>query len=301
MSAVLKPREPALPFGIHQDVPAQAYHQRRLDVASASGLKLMLRSPAHFRHFVESPEADKQSPALTFGSAFHCAVLEPAVFDRKYTVVPADAPQRPTSAMLNAKNPSPESLARQDWWRNFDAMNAGRERLSMEDYERARRMADSVRAHPVAAGLLVGGDREVTFSWQDEETGLDCKARADLYLSGEYLMDLKTCRDASAEGFARAVTGYHYALQQAHYLDAVRTCGDSIRWFVFLAVESEAPYVCQPYLLDSHAESLGFGQRRKAIARQAECVRTRKWPGYSEELGELTLPAYAFYGIEENA
>lgn len=298
MSAVLKP---AATGTIANDVPAEVYHKRDKTVASASGLKLMLRSPAHFAHWCDDPEADKQSPALTFGRAFHCATLEPDVFDRTYTVVPADAPRYPTEAQWNAKKSNPDSQAAKDWWRAWEADNAGRVRLSLADYDRARYMADSVRAHPVAAGLLVGGEREVTFNWQDQETGLACKARADLYLSGEYLMDLKTCRDASAEGFARAVASYTYDLQAAHYVDGIRTCGDQIRWFVFLACESEAPYVCQPYLLDSHAEQRGVNLRRRAIARQAECVRTGKWPGYSDQLGELTLPAYAFFGIEDEA
>lgn len=286
---------------IANDVPAEVYHQRRLDVASASGLKLMLRSPAHFKHWCEDPEADRESPALTFGRAFHMATLEPDVFERTYTVVPANAPRYPTAAQWNAKKPNADSLAAQDWWRAWEAENEGRVKLPTADYDRARYMADSVRAHPVAAGLLVGGDREVTFNWTDEETGLDCKARADLYLGGEYLMDLKTCRDASHEGFARAVTSYMYALQQAHYLSGIRTCGDRIRYFLFLAVESEKPYVCQPYALDVQAEQLGEAQRRKAMRRQAECVRTGKWPGYSENLEELTLPAWAHYGIEDEA
>ena len=287
--------------GIFPTIPAAQYHQRRVDVASASGLKQMLRSPAHFKHWATHPEDDKTSPALTFGRALHAAILEPDVFLRTYAVVEAGAPKYPTAAQWNAKKSNPESEAAKAWWKEWEANNAGRIRLSLDDYDRAQRMADSARSHPVAAGLVVGGDREITFRWVDEATGLQCQSRADLYARGEFLMDVKSCRDASAEGFARAVAGYHYDLQAAHYVEGVRACGDSIRWFVFLAIESEAPYVCQPFVLDAKAEERGWNLRQRAITRQAECLRTGRWPGYSEQLGEVHLPTFAFYNLEDNA
>lgn len=290
MNAVLKDESP------------DTYYRRNLETATASGLKHMLRSPAHFHHWATTPSDDKESPALTFGRAFHCATLEPDVFAKLYTVVPNDAPRYPTAAQWGAKGKrSPDSQAAIDYWLAWNEANSGRIRLAADDYDRACRMADSVRAHPVAAGLLVGGDREVTFKWQDEVTGLRCKSRADLYLSGEYLMDLKSCRDASMEGFARSVASYHYDLQAAHYLDGIRSNGDAIKWFVFLACESEAPYVCQPYILDANAEQRGFTLRNKAISKQAECLKTGRWPGYSDQLSQLTLPAWAFYNLDEAA
>lgn len=296
MNAMLRPAET---FVGHE--PAESYYRRRLDEASASGLKQMLRSPTHFAHWVNDPEADKESPALTFGKAFHCAVLEPEVFAATYAVLPHDAPQRPTAAMLNAKGVrSDSSQQRIAWWSAWDADNPGRIILSAADYDRAQRMAESVRAHPVAAGLLVGGDREVTFRWTDPETGLACKSRKDLYLRGEYVMDLKSCRDASAEGFPRAVVSYGYDVQQAHYVDGARLCGDpDLRHFVFLACESEPPYVCQPHVLDVRAHERGFSLRQRAMKRQAECLQAGKWPGYSDALIETALPAYAFFNIED--
>ena len=53
MNAQLKPAESCV--GIFTDVPAETYHQRRLDEAIASGLKHMLRSPTHFKHHGQNP------------------------------------------------------------------------------------------------------------------------------------------------------------------------------------------------------------------------------------------------------
>lgn len=294
MNAQLKPTGCVI-----RDEPADLYHMRSLEIASASGMKEILRSPAHFKHWAENPEDDKESAALTFGRAFHCATLEPDVFASTYTVTPADAPSYPTQRQWDAKKPSPDSVRAMDWWLAWEAENKGRILLSTADYDRAQKMAESVRAHPVAAGLLMGGEREVTFRWTDDVTGVKCKARADLYAPGEFLMDLKTCRDASPEGFGRAVASYSYDLQQAHYIDGIRSAGDRIRWFVFLAVESFAPFVCQPHVLDVKAEERGHALRMTALRRQAECLHNNRWPGYSDRLNELSLPAWAYYGIEE--
>lgn len=279
----------------------ERYYVRRLDEASASGLKQLNRSAAHFAHWCRTPDDDKESAALTFGRAFHCATLEPDVFGRTYAVSEANAPPYPAARSWNAKGKrTPDSQAAVDYWTAWNANNPGRIRISRGDYDKARRMADSVRAHPVAAGLLVGGDREVTMRWTDPDTGIRCKSRKDLYLRGEFVMDLKSCRDASAEGFARAVTAYSYDLQEAHYVEGAKQCGDLyLRHFIFLAVESEAPYVCQPYILDPAAEERGWNLRQRAIRRQAECLKTGRWPGYSDQLTELTLPAFAFYGIDD--
>lgn len=280
-------------------MPVDEYHQRAIDVATASGMKQLLRSAAHFKHWATHPEDDKQSPALTFGRALHMAVLEPDTFGRVYSVLPADAPRRPTAAQWNAKKSSPESESAKAWWTQWNADNAGRVMLSADDYDRAQRMGDSARAHPIAAGLVNGGDREVTFRWIDEATGLRCKSRADLYAEGEFLMDVKSCRDASPEGFARAVASYQYDLQAAHYIEGVKANAAPLRWFIFLAIESEAPYVCNPCFLDPKAEERGYLLRERAMRRQAECLRTGRFPGYSDNLTEIRLPTWAHYAIEE--
>lgn len=287
--------------GVIHDLPDTIYHHRALDIAGSTGLKQILRSPAHFRHYIENPEDEQETAEKNFGKAFHCAILEPDHFHSRYSVLPSDAPRRPTAAQWNAKKPSPDSMAAMDWWRGWQEKNAGKQVLPSADYDRALRMGDSARAHPVAAGLLIGGLREMTLRWEETHDGqrIRCQARPDLYLPNEFIMDAKSCRDASEEGFARAVHSYLYDLQEAHYLEGVRAHGDSIRYFVFLAVESSAPYVCQPYLLDANAEQRGATLRSRAIRRQAECLKNNRWPGYSDKLGEIHLPAYAYYGLEE--
>ena len=281
------------------DEAPEVYYQRSLDVANSTGLKIIDgRSPAHFKYWVDHPEDEHDTPAKLFGKAFHCSTLEPDVFTRTYAVLPHDAPARPTAAMLKAAKPSPSSLERQDWWRNWEAKNGSRIVLPAEDYDRAQRMADSVRAHPVAAGLIVGGHREATLRWTDQETGVACKARIDNLIPKEFMVDAKSCIDASPEGFARAAASYRYDAQAAHYMDGARECGEPVDYYIVLAVESEPPFVCVPYYFGHVEEQRGWALRQRAIRKQAECLRTGEWPGYSNTLTQLTFPTWAHYGIE---
>ncbi len=148
---------------------------------------------------------------------------------------------------------------------------------------------------------MVGGVNEATFRWRDEETGLQCKARADKYVRGEFMLDLKKTRDASFEAFARSIASYRYDHQAAHYTEGARACDMPVPRYVILACEDFAPYVCQPYFLDPMAEERGHALRRRGMRKLAECLRTGRWPGYSTGFQQISLPTYAYYGIEEAA
>ena len=66
---------------------------------SASGLKLIGRSPLHYWAAYLDPKREPrvETPALKLGTAIHTAVLEPMRFADEYVVVPDSAPRRPTS------------------------------------------------------------------------------------------------------------------------------------------------------------------------------------------------------------
>lgn len=284
------------------DEAPSTYYARSLDVANHTGLCHIGRSPAHFRYWVENPQSDADTKDFAFGRAFHCATLEPDVFSRTYAVIPAGAPARPTSRQLNAKSPGRESRAALDWWAMFLAGNEGRTLVSVDDYDRCQRMAESIRSHSdEVAGLLVGGIREATLRWQDEDTGLACKARIDNYEPGLFMLDLKKTRDASEEAFARSIANYQYDQQAAHYCAGGSACGTPVKHFIFLACEDTPPYVCQPYYLDPMAEQRGMGLRRRRMRVQAECLRTDRWPGYATSFRQISLPSYAYYGTDEAA
>lgn len=71
--------------GIYRDVPNEIYHGDRTAVSS-SGLKLLLRSPAHF--VAGQGASEETTAALEFGTALHTALLEPEKYREQYVTKP---------------------------------------------------------------------------------------------------------------------------------------------------------------------------------------------------------------------
>lgn len=293
MNAQLKPAE----TGIFYDLPAAEYHTKVLGEISNSGIKRLLRSPAHYRAWIEDADESADSPTLAFGRAFHCALLEPDVFARTYSTdsPPDSAPRRPSSTQRNAAKPSQATLDAIAFWDQWDRDHAGQVQISREDYERIRAMIASVQAHPLAGRAIRDGASEVTVRCTDEATGLPCKARADYFVDGKvrYVLDVKTCEDASPEEFAKAVSKYGYHIQHAHYAEAFRAAGKPLQNYLFLAVEHKPPYAVAVYHIDAAAEARGFELRQRAIDAAARCTESGIWPAYPTGITQLTLPSWA--------
>ena len=102
------------PMGVYTDMPFEQYHE--VEAVSASGLRLLARSPWHYRNRVSV----KPTRPMLRGTLAHCALLEPHALDERYIVAPEDAPRRPTEAQWNAVKSNATSQAAKDWWRDFE-------------------------------------------------------------------------------------------------------------------------------------------------------------------------------------
>lgn len=270
-----------IPHGVHLDVPHAAYHAPILGMASKGALDQIARSPAHYRAWLAAHESTP-TPAQAMGSAVHCAVLEPDRFAAEYVTEPEFGDCR-----------RKDNKAARDAWRE---VNAGRTWLTTEDAATVEAIRGAVMAHPIAGRLLTSGQAEVTCRWQDPETGVECRARADYWRPDlGLLIDLKTAADAGAREFGRAVTTHRYHVQDAHYREGWRVAGHAVEHFLFIAVEKTPPYGVAVYGIDSEALERGETLRRRDLDRMAECLRSDDWPSYPAEISPLSLPRWAFY------
>ena len=268
-----------IPLGIHERVPDTVYHGRRgVGVISKSALDRVHRSPAHYRAWLEAPSED--TPALKFGRAFHSAVLEPDVYERRYAVKPDFGDCR-----------RKENKARRDAWRQA---NAGLERIGEDEDERIRAMMASVYAHPLASKLVTGGSPELTITWRDPETGLYGKSRADNYIEdhGGLVVDLKSCQDASVDEFAKSVARYRYHVQDALYRYAFGSVDKPVKHFILVAVEKEPPYAVGVHTLDTDGIARGYTAARQDMDMLAHAVRTDTWEAFPH-LNTIELPRWA--------
>lgn len=242
---------------------------------SKHGLDLINRSPLHYQ------SADPvDSPALALGRAVHCAVLEPARFAVDYIASPR----------IDKRTKEGKSV-----WEDFIRQTEGKTLLSPEDYEKVKRMGAAVRSHPAARLVLDRGNREITAYWRDPRIGQRCRARPD-YLNDEMTLvaDLKTCQSAAPAVFSRAAHRYRYHVQAAWYSDGLKRLGCPVEHFVFVCVESTAPYAVACYALEEAAVELGRELYRRDLETYIKCERENRWPGYSEEIELLMLPAWAY-------
>lgn len=280
---------PAIENELVRDMPAELYFS--IESLSQSGAKVLRQSPMHY--LFERTHRKPPSDAMLFGTSVHDGVLEPDTYGARVAAVPDDAPKRPTSAQLNAKKPSPETVAAIAYWQELDAASAGKIVLSAKDYARSRACIEAVRSHPSARRLLDGGDVELSLFWQDRQYGVPCKARWDCANRGG-IVDVKTTTDASPEAFGKSIANFEYHAQGAHYISgAEHVLNESPKFFAFIAVESEPPHAVACYYLDSDAILAGQHLMAIALERYAEARATGQWKGYPLTIDRIQLPRWA--------
>lgn len=252
-------------------------------------------TPLHYwsKYLDPNRERPEPTPAMVLGSAVHSAILEPDVFPTEYTTVPENAPNRPTAAQRNAKNPSTGTLLAIDYWDEFEAANKGKVILSPGDYSFCLQMRDAVNRHPLASRILGSGKAEQSFFAIDDETGELVKCRTDWLADNGLIADVKTTESASPANFGKSVANFRYYVQAAFYSDILQQLyGEAPPAFVFLAVEKTPPFAVAVYFATPEQIELGREYYRKDLNLIAECKRTGNWPGYPDEALPIELPRW---------
>ncbi|UZR29038.1 PD-(D/E)XK nuclease-like domain-containing protein [Methylococcus mesophilus] len=260
--------------GIAYGLPAATYHSD--PAVSKSGLDRLAKSPAHYRWWLENRE--EPTKALILGTAIHTAVLEPDELRTRYAFMLEGLDRRTKEGKAIYA----------------ELESGGRTVLSADDEKLVTGVMESVQLHPTASELLRGGEGMSEVSCFTELEGLNVKCRPDWLRRDGIVVDLKTTEDASPRGFARSVANYRYQVQAAYYLDCLAATGLSPHTFVFIAVEKSDPHAVGIYELDAEALELGRELYRRDLALLKHCLATDEWPGYSEDVVSLNVPAWAY-------
>ncbi len=281
---------------------AADYHQWSGLYASNSILSKFARSPKQAWDAMQNPEPP--TPAMRFGSALHCLVLEPRTFDFRYRV------SGECTAIQKNKEPCVNSGKFYDHQLGWlcgkhssgiilDESNKV-EVITPEDGQELAKMDRSVRAHPAASKLLaMPGETEVSAVFRDIETGVLCKMRMDrLCRQKRLIWDLKTTSDASPEGFASAAVNFGYFRQSDFYMRGCAALGIEVEQFAFVPVEKET-YEVAVYVAAVEDLELAHRENTALLLRWKSCVESNHWPGYSDVPVELRMPAWARKKLEE--
>lgn len=273
--------------GLHHGIPQPEYLS--WEAASASRLRVLRnKTPAHMREEIARPT--EATADMKLGAAIHCAVLQPDLFTSLFV---EDLP---------IAGQGKGAYARRDAHREE---HKDKTFLRPGELELSEAIAKAVRAHPKATALF-GGEAEVSALWRDAETSLPCKGRFDeINRDLGVIVDLKTTKDASDEGFPREIYRYRYYMQGAHYLEGAKANGIDANHFAIVAVEKEpftkgggGPWCVALYRIMDEALVAGRDELRQLLDVYAECQKTGKWPGYKEDVVDINLSPWDWRNLE---
>lgn len=241
---------------------------RKAPGLSNSAMKDLAISPLRYWYLHLSPDRPerKESPEMKVGSALHCAVLEPNLFNDRYAcefIAPKDClvtadnlrkfiidsggkPKGTTKSKLidqvlglNPNVPIFDVLATY-----HDAKCQGRIVLSEDQWGRVKGMSEALLNEPEVCAILKEGEAERSVFATDKETGTALKARMD-WVRPDLIMDLKTFSQKMGKSIDRsirdAMVNENYIRQSVFY----SLLSGWPEWkgsFVFAFVESERPF-----------------------------------------------------------
>lgn len=240
---------------------------------SASGIKALAKSPAHYQASLIYRE---ETPAMRLGTAFHTAVLEPDRWMADYYRLDFDR------------------RTKEGKQRAAELESNGIITLSPDDYETVQRMRDAVMAHRTASELLRMPGKAESSHFENLD-GIACKCRPDWLTDDGIIIDIKSTVNAHPSEFGRSVINFGYHLQAVHYL---RVLWQTATRFVFIAVEKTPPYGVSVHVLDSEAMEFAFAQHDRLLALYKTCRETDSWPCYGDEIYITSLPTWAYRNEE---
>lgn len=277
-----------------------------------SDLKEMNLSPAHFYSKKFGGYRTEQTHAQYIGTLTHLSALEPEEYTKRVVLDPPDAPRKPTSAQLNAKKPSEETVAAIKWWDDWNKENGSRTILSQDEMNQISGITGGITLNPDAAGLLNGARKELAMFKTIKVNGqkIRIKGKADIVcddkgINSDVIADIKTVDRgyANANDFSYSIQKWGYAQQAAWYIDlynlltetddAFTTVVKKRRW-VFIVSEKEPPYVTITLELDENAIASGRAINHQHLNTLAECFRTNVWERPLNGMrGFVTTPEWA--------
>lgn len=239
-------------------------HEDYLAVKAASKSALWTIHTKSPLHAVTERE---RTNAMAFGTAAHCAVLEPQHFTSRFVR-------------------GPEDRRGSKWKDALEAAPLGCEVLTASDYDDAEALAERALGNSDVQALVKGAQVEVSAFCEID--GVMCKARPDAVNAG-VLIDLKTTTDASIHAFRHTVHRFGYHVQDAWYRDVWASAGGAGDGFVFIAVESKPPFAIRVFELESQAIEDGRRIALASLAVYRDCLRSGVWPGYPNGRVKLSL------------
>ena len=277
--------------GFHEMTEDQYF---ALDAVNQSTLKWFDYSPAHARHYMLT--GGERTKPMAFGAMVDVAFFEPQRFDEEFGVPPkADRRTKAGSAAWAAfevDHPHMVGTTGNTRWA-----------ISAADRDKALELAAAVRDTEAGKVILEAeGRSQVVAVWQDEATGVWCKARMDRVCVLDGLMsvvDLKTTfSHAVIREWERQIANYAYHVQAGWYTKALEALGYGRAQFFHLVAERHPPHGVRLFQVSTESLVIGQTQCEKYLRQYAVCKERNEWPSYPLQAPTVGLPRWAEPGEE---
>lgn len=219
-----------------------------------------------------APESELQmvdtggTEATNFGTATHALLLEPDDFRQNFVVMP--------KFDRRTKKGKADSAA-------FLRDHPGMRYVTKPEYDMMEKIIANIGKHALAKRLLEGGVKEQSIFWTDPRTGVRLRIRPD-NRSPHAIVDLKSTKDASREGFKWEARRYGYDLSAAMYQEGCfHAFGEELP-FAFLCAEKVGPCAVALYPACGAMMEEGYSWYRKAVDKYAWCLEHDEWPLYQD-------------------
>lgn len=239
--------------------------------------------PARFKYRYLDDNPRNETDSLRVGKAIHTLALEPELWRDEYIVLDVDK----------------RTKAGKEAWAEAEA--SGKTILRQTQYEQVEGMANAIMSNPLALALLKSpGYVEATIHWDHKNVPMKC--RPDFLRNDGLIVDLKTCRSVKPSLFHKDAANYNYDLSVAITCAGYEALhGKPADNYVFLCIESEAPYIVECYESMAPMDDVSglsyheYGNLRllSLIDRYKDCLSANHWPAYSGKITPMKAPAWA--------
>lgn len=235
---------------IVNDLSIEEYHSDRT-ILSSTGLKKLKECSRNFVYYVLYGTESK--PHFDFGNAFELALMDKinktSLFEKHCAILETDMWVN-AALDVNPELTSPKaSKTYKQLSEAFTQQNEGKYLIKdigdSESMVSMNEMINSCVADDTIRKLLTNTEYQISLFWDDPETGLKLKSRPDVCRSKKnVILDIKTCKDASPQGFAKDASNLDYWLQAVMQMEAAINTGlmPKVDKYFWLAVEKTPPY-----------------------------------------------------------
>lgn len=237
-----------------------------LDPLRFSRVKLVARSPLHYRHATV-----EQSLAMERGSAVHSLLLggDPIVAWTKESANGNPCPRRGKEYDAFVADLDPKTIV-----------------LTATAFAEAHAIAEAVKANPLAMRAL-DGEHEVETKWRFGNR--DCAGRIDA-ITKDGVTELKVSQTADPARFIWHALRMAWLSQDVWYLDGLTAAGRVLEQCRIVAVEPTAPFAVTTFRLTEHAVERARRTYRAWVETILVCESCDEWPAYAQGEVELDVP-----------